>query len=188
MRTVQLVKEKALLLCTVAGMLMAGCAGKTIQYPPFPDQAKKVEDPTKARVYLIRTGGMNGQTRFIFYGTGPAATGPKVAPGQWVPAVPQFGLYPQNPTPESPWRMIGEVSSGAYLCWEEPPRVLKVPLQEGKSYGITNLNLMAGNVYYLDATTPGFWGPTANVQIMSDEEGQALLKHCRPPDGYGGSN
>lgn len=188
MRTVRSLKEIALLCFAFAVvLLMAGCAGTTMQYPPFPDQTKRVEDPTKVRVYLIRPpGGMNAQAEYFFYGTGPAATGPKVDPRQWRPAVPQIGIYPKNPTPDSPWRLIGEVASGAYLCWEEPPHVLTVPFHEGKTYSITNLNLVAGNVYYLRATSPGFWGPTANMEIMNEEEGQALLKQCRPPDDYGG--
>jgi len=172
-----------------AALLCTGCAGRTTQYPLFPDQAKRIEDPAKARVYLIRPpGGMNANARFLFYGTGPAATGPKVDPREWLPVEPLLGMYPQNPSPESPWRMIGEVASGTYLCWEEPPRILLLPTYQNKTNGVTSLNLAAGNVYYLRATMPGFWHIRSDVDIIPEEEGQALLKKCRPPAGYGGEN
>jgi hypothetical protein len=163
-----------------AALLCTGCAGRTTQYPLFPDQAKRIEDPAKARVYLIRPpGGMNANARFLFYGAGPAATGPKVDPREWLPVEPLLGMYPQNPSPESPWRMIGEVASGTYLCWEEPPRVLEL-----RDTG--PINLTAGNVYYLRVRTPAF--SAFKLDFINEEEGQALLKKCRPPAGYGREN
>jgi len=70
---------RAILICTpcVAALLLAGCAA-TIQYPPFPDQAKKVEDPTKARIYLMRKEKFYGSAVGInFFGSGSdAAVGP----------------------------------------------------------------------------------------------------------------
>jgi len=169
----------------IATLLCTGCVhGRSIQYPPFPDQTKRIEDPSKARVYLIRApGGMNAQAGFNFYGTGPAATGPKVDPKQWLPAIPQFGIYPQNPTPDSPWRMIGQVAAGSYLCWEEPPHVLTLPTYQHKTNGIVQLNLEAGHVYYLRATIPD-WPARAHVDIMDEEEAHELLKKCRPPSDY----
>jgi len=162
----------------LAALLLAGCAGTSIQYPPFPDQTKRIEDPAKARIYLVRPpGGINAQGRFIFYGIGPAATGPRVDPRQWLPAAPIFGVYPENPAPDSPWRTIGEIVAGSYLCWEEPPRVLKL-----RDTG--PINLTAGNVYYLRIRSPAF--AALKLEVISDEEGQALLKECRPPGGYGG--
>lgn len=47
MKTVQLV------VGCVASLLLAGCAS-TRQFVPLPDQAKKVEDLTKGRIYVIR--------------------------------------------------------------------------------------------------------------------------------------
>jgi hypothetical protein len=167
-------------------LLGAGCANRsTIQYPPFADQAKTIEDPTKARIYFIRpSGGMNSRAKFIFYGTGPAATGPKVDPREWQTAVPILGIYPKNPTLESPWRMIGEVDSGTYLCWEEPPRILQLPAYQNKTNSVTSLNLMAGNVYFIRASGPGFWNPRSRMDIISEDEGRMLLKKCSPPKGY----
>jgi hypothetical protein len=121
---------------------------------------------------------MNAQTRLVFYGTGPVATGPKVDPREWLPPAPLFGIFPENPTPDSPWRLIGEVASGAYICWEEPPRVLEL-----RDTG--PIHLTAGNVYYLRVKTPAF--SALKLDVINDEEGQALLKECRPPGGYGGT-
>jgi hypothetical protein len=164
-------------LCTgLAALLLAGCAATSIQYPPFPDQTKKVEDPTKARIYAIRPpGGMNAKERFKFWGAGPAATGPKVDPREWIPAVPQLGIYPPNPSPDSPWRMIGEIAAGSYICWEEPPDVLTMRNN-------APMNLLAGNVYYLRVTMPALGN--ARAEPIDEKEGQALLKKSRPPAGY----
>jgi hypothetical protein len=168
-------------LCTgMAVLLLTGCAGTSIQYPPFPDQTKTVEDPAKARVYLIRPpGAINNHAKFVFYGTGPAATGPKVDPLQWLQPFPLFGIYPQNPTPDSPWRIIGEIAAGSYICWEEPPRVLEL-----RDTG--SINLTAGNVFYLRVRTPAF--STLKLDVINEEEGQALLKKCQPPGGYDAEN
>jgi hypothetical protein len=164
----------------IAMLLLAGCAGTSIQYPIFPDQSKRIEDPAKARVYVIRPkGGMNTRTRFVFYGTGPAATGPKIEPRAWLSPVPLLGIFPENPTPDSPWRIIGEVASASYICWEEPPRVLEL----GDSKPV---NLMAGNVYYLRVRAPAF--SPLKLDFINEEEGEALLKKCAPPGGYGGKN
>ena len=38
---------------------LAGCASTT-QFAPFPDQAKRVEDPSKARIYVVRTASVGG--------------------------------------------------------------------------------------------------------------------------------
>lgn len=183
MRTVQHFKERVLLFCAAAAvLLLAGCAGRTIQYPAFPDQTKRIEDPSKARVYLIRPPGGGGT--LLLYGAGFAAVGPRVDPRPWAPPelgypapAPQvFGFYPQNPAPDTPWRTIGELASGSYMCWEQPPEVLTLPRNP--------LNLLAGNVYYLRVTTPGAWVPRLQVDLISEEEGQALLKKCKPPAGY----
>jgi hypothetical protein len=165
-------------MCCAA--LGAGCAGTSIQYPPFPNQTKRVENPADARVYLIRpSGAMNNRAKFVFYGTGPAATGPRVDPQEWQPAVPLLGIFPENPTPDSPWRIVGEVASGTYICWEEPPRTFV--LQNAGP-----INLIAGNVYYLRIRTPAF--SLARIDVINEEEARTLLKNCRPPNDYGGRN
>ncbi|MGI6495010.1 MAG: hypothetical protein ACOX5G_02795 [Kiritimatiellia bacterium] len=41
------------LLALLAAALLAGCAS-TYQYVPLPDQGKTVEDPAKARIYIVR--------------------------------------------------------------------------------------------------------------------------------------
>jgi len=42
-----------LIIVAICMALLAGCASTT-QYVPFPDQSKRVEDPSKARIYVVR--------------------------------------------------------------------------------------------------------------------------------------
>jgi hypothetical protein len=41
------------LAITIAAIIMTGCVG-TRQYVPLPDQTKTLEDPAKARIYVMR--------------------------------------------------------------------------------------------------------------------------------------
>ena len=169
----------------IIALISAGCVHHpTIQYPPFPDQAKRVEDPGKARLYLIRPkGGMNPEVDFLFYGIDPAATGPRFDPQQKFIFIPG-GLHPENPNPNSRWRLVGRLSPGDYLCWEEPPHPLTLQKVSGKTNTVFTLDLTAGNVFYLKAAIPGWFTPSPTLEPISEEEGQALLKSCRPPDDY----
>ena len=42
-----------LILGVVCTDLLVGC-GSTTQYVPLPDQSKRIEDPSKARIYVVR--------------------------------------------------------------------------------------------------------------------------------------
>jgi hypothetical protein len=172
-------------------VIFSGCVnGPTRQYPKFPDQTKRVADPSMARVYLIRPKkGLNQQVPVNFYGNDSAAIGPRVDPvRESRPVIPQLGLFAQNPRANSRWRMIGQVAAGSYLCWEEPPHVFALQGIQGKTNSLFSLNLTAGNVYYLCASTPGFWMPRSVIESISEEEGLALLKESKPPDDYRNRN
>jgi hypothetical protein len=43
----------------VCALFLSGCAA-TKQYAPFPDQAKRMEDPSKARIYVMRPASAGG--------------------------------------------------------------------------------------------------------------------------------
>ena len=43
--------------------LLAGCVSTT-QYVPLPDQSKRIEDPGKARIYVVRPTGFGGAVSF----------------------------------------------------------------------------------------------------------------------------
>ncbi|MGN6643656.1 MAG: hypothetical protein ACTHKU_11730 [Verrucomicrobiota bacterium] len=158
--------------------------GPTRQYPPFPDQSKRIEDPDKARVYLIRPEkGLNSGVGFIFYGSDPVANGPRFDPRSQGPAVPLLGIFPPNVMPQTPQRLIGEVAAGAYLCWEESPHCFITRTIQGQT-NLLSIDLQAGHVYYLRASIPGFWRPECTVEQISEEEGQRMLTKSRPPDDY----
>lgn len=89
-----------------------------------------------------------------------------------------------NPDPNSRWRLIGQVGTGSYLCWEEPPHVLTLEKTRGKTNTVFNLDLTAGNVFYLRASIPGFLKPTPTLESITEEEGQMLLQKCLPPNDY----
>jgi hypothetical protein len=46
-------KPLVALSIALCALLLIGCAS-TIQYPPFADQTKTIEDPEKARIYVMR--------------------------------------------------------------------------------------------------------------------------------------
>lgn len=185
MRTVRwLTKERVLLLCIAAGaLLLAGCV-TTCQYPPFPDQSKRVEDPTKARIYVVRSSAvLGGGEPVIFSGTDSAATGPVYDPHYNFP-FPQFGLTAGN-YKDLRLRRIGELGPKSYLCFEIPPRPFSIERIEGDTNSVYTLDLKAGNVYYLRASTRmGFVHDKSVIEKISDEEGLRILKECKPPQSY----
>ena len=160
------IKLMVLLGSFAVGMmvLLTGCAS-SIQYPPFPDQSKKVEDASKARLYLIRPARFWGAANiFRYYETSPAAIGPRLG---------------------DRLRMIGEMSSGSYLCWESPPGLRVIQSSQGNPKTNVQLDLAAGNVYYFRASLRGGWsGPRPCINVISSDEGQRLLKKCKPPNNY----
>jgi hypothetical protein len=155
-----------IILCFSA-LLLAGCAA-TIQYPAFPDQTKRVEDPGKARIYLIRKEKFFGSAVGInFFGSDPGvAVGPLV------------GTHTRM-------RLVGTIGPGSYLCWEEKPHSFTFPKTSGDTNSLYTLDLMAGEVYYLRIYIHSGWTKvTTKVDVLNETEGKALLKHCQPPSDY----
>jgi hypothetical protein len=148
-------------LCATA-LFLAGCAS-TKQYAPLPDQTKRVQDPTKARIYLIRPARVLGYAvSFQFSATGPEATGPYVSKS---------------------FRMVGELGPGRYLCWERSPGPMEMNLDERNPNHVFMVHLEAGKVYYLRAFIRGGWGPPRGaVELLTNEKGESLLKQCKPPE------
>src|SRR3954470_20681504 len=90
-------------------LLLTGCA-RTIQYPRFPDQTKTIEDPSKARLYVIRPAKFWGSMDSIrFTATGPSALGPRIGG----------------------FRIAGELGPASYLCWETAPGSMLIQKHEG---------------------------------------------------------
>jgi len=154
-------------LC-LAPLLLAGCA-HTLQYPPFPDQAKKIDDPTKARVYVMRKEKFFGSAVGIqFFGASSdgIATGPIVA---------------RSPKK----RLIGEIGPASFICWEQAPGPFVFTTIEDNPNSVETLNLEAGNVYYLRVYIHSGWTTaTVRAKVLDEKEGAQLLKHCQPPDDY----
>ncbi len=163
-QTRKITKEKALLLCAAIGMLFLGGCASTLQFPPFPDQTKKVEDPGKARIYVIRKEKVFGAgEQFPIYGPDSTASGPRVSKGGS--------------------RLIGKVGPGSYICWEELPGAYPLQRVSRDPASVCTLDLVAGNVYYL-RVHENWSGLKAVLDILDDKEGQRLLKKCEPPDAY----
>jgi len=170
-------------LCAAA-LFLTGCAA-TYQYPPFPDQAKKVEDPSKARIYVIRPAKViMGGVPLIFYGTDWAATGPVFDPDQKL-ILPLFGVLPDNYSKDVHLRRIGEIGPHSYICWETLPHVFLLQRIEGDAKTTFSIDLKAGNVYYFRASTrPGWIANKSIIEMVSEPEGLALLKGAHPPRDY----
>jgi hypothetical protein len=170
----RVLKHRSFLFLAMAALLFTSCAAPkflsspTIQYPPFPDQAKKVEDPAKARVYLMRKEKfMSAGVGIQFFGShSEAAVGPVV------------NSYAQM-------RLIGEIGPASYICWEETPRPFTFQKISDDTNSVTTLNLTAGNVYYLRAYIHnGLAKFTTRVDVLNEKDGQSMLKNLRPPDDY----
>jgi hypothetical protein len=159
----------------LALVLLTGCiSSPTLQYPPFPNQAKRIDDPSKARVYVMRPGSYLGEQPLIFYGEDWAATGPVFDPTLY------SGHYDK-----ARLRRIGEIGGGGYICWETPPHPFRIEKTEGETNSVFTLNLLAGNVYYLKATANMTWTrATSSIEVVPEEEGIRLLKQCKPPNSY----
>jgi len=155
-----------LILCLVP-LLLVGCAG-TLQYPPFPDQTKKVEDSAKARIYVMRKEKFVGSAVGIqFYG-----------PASDVASGPILGRSPKK-------RLIGEIGPASYICWEEPPGPFLFTTIENDPNSAETLNLEAGHVYYLRLYFHTGWTTaTIRAKVLDEKEGQQMLKHCNPPNDY----
>jgi hypothetical protein len=166
---------RTILICApcLAAFLLAGCtapqfmSATTDQYKPFPDQTKTVEDPAKSRIYLMRKEKFFGAGEgFEFYSSSPDATGPRMD-------------YSEK------FRLIGKVGPASYICWEETPHPLTMQSRQGGTNSLETIDLQAGHVYYLQAYFRTGWkGPSPQIRVLSDEEGQEMLKGCQPPPAY----
>jgi len=148
-------------MCSVAAMV-AGCA-HTTQFASMPDQSKAVENPAKARIYLVRTAKVFGDGVGIqFYMTGSGSVG-------------AFG--------ENSSRFVGEIGPGHYLCWEVTPGIIKLNLVQGDPKSAVELKVDAGQTWYLRAyIRAGLIAPKAAIDVVPEAEGKALLKRCKPPN------
>jgi len=145
-------------------LALSGCAS-TIQYPPFPDQTKRIEDPNKARIYLIRPPAVGGQGVAIrYYENTPEAIGPRIARSS---------------------RMVGELGPGSYLCWEAHPGERSIQTVEGETNSINSFKLQAGEVYFFKISIRPGWTTARNVIEPIDEaKGRSILRKCNPPADY----
>jgi hypothetical protein len=174
----------ALPVCGLLLLFLTGCA-QTLQYPPFPDQAKRIEDPAKARIYVLRSGGAYGAAGpIVIFGSDRTATGPTFDPSQKF-VEPLFGVLPDNYNVNKAMRRIGEVGPKSYICWETPPHSMAIQRVEGDSDSTYTIDLQAGSVYYFRAhVRPGWIENKFIVEEMPEDQALKLLKECKPPNSY----
>ena len=173
----------SIVLC-LSPLLLAGCA-QTLQYPPFPDQAKRIEDPAKARIYVLRSGGaFGGEAPVVIFGSDWAATGPTFDPSQKV-VLPLFGVVPENYNVNKAMRRVGELGPHSYICWETPPHPMAIQRVQGDNNSTYTLELKAGSVYYFRAhMRPGWIENKSVVEEIPEDQALKLLKECKPPNSY----
>ena len=170
----------------IAVLLLAGCATTTtLQYPPFPDQAKQIQDPAKARIYVMRGPSVLGNAESsIIYGFDWTATGPAYDPSRKF-IIPLFGIVEDNYDKNKEVRRIGELGTHSYICWETPPHVMEFQRVEGDTNSTYKIDVQAGKVYYLSAHMRAGWLKDKTVlEELPEDEGLKLLKECKPPNSY----
>jgi hypothetical protein len=139
---------------------LAGCVS-TWQSPDPPDLTKRIEDSGKARLYVLRTAQVFGDA---------------LAMESWLkgPSLDRHGL-------------TGALGPGGYLCWELEPgplAVLKSSHRKRTSANFLWLELLAGHVYYVRLSThAGLLRPYIRARLLTDDEGESLLKRCKPRKG-----
>lgn len=76
--------------------------------------------------------------------------------------------------------LIGNTGPRGYLCWEREPGTVKLTsVSVGRV--ATEMTVAAGGVYYVRQTVdPGFVYGKSSLTIVSEKEGLALLKSCKP--------
>lgn len=105
-------------------LFLSGCAS-TLQYPAFPDQTAQVQDPAKARVYVMRPSKfLDPADAILIYETDADNSLPQIGYGR--------GL-------------IGELGPASYLCWETEPRSVLL----GRPLHPITLKLIKNHAYYL---------------------------------------
>jgi hypothetical protein len=170
----------------IAALLLTGCISRpTLQYPPFPDQTKKIQDPAKARIYVMRgANAIGGAESAMVYGFDWTATGPAYDPSRKF-VVPQFGIVQDNYDKNKEVRRIGELGTHSYICWETPPHVMEFQRVEDDTNSNYTVDVQAGKVYYLRARMRAGWLKDKTIlEELPEDEGLKLLKECKPPNAY----
>jgi len=145
------------LLCLGGLMAVAGCAS-TEQYG---ENVQTELSPTKARIYVMRT------ARFIGDGTAVEIS--------------MSGI--QRRTGRDYSHIIGLLGPKSYLCWDAPPGEVFLSIAEGELGNKKELSLEGGETYYLRVTFGGgYVAPEYGLELLTDTEGKALLKKCKPPN------
>jgi hypothetical protein len=149
-----MIHKVALLFCCLA---LSACAGVSRQQVRMPEQEVELEDPTGTRIYFLR----KTQT----YGKSLAVT---VRDGD---------------------TEIGRIAQQDYLCWEGFPgrRLITAVLERrsidgGDVESYLDLPGEPGQVYYCAAECEAGNYGKLKIELLSPEDGRALLKHRQPAD------
>jgi len=139
-------------------MAVAGCAS-TEQNADVGNVQSEVS-PNKARIYVMRTA--------RFFGDGTAFE------------LSMSGI--QRETGRDYSRVIGQLGPKSYLCWDAAPGVAYLSFEEGEPGNKKELTLQGGQTYYLRVMLrEGYLSPEFILESLTEVEGKALLKKCKPP-------
>jgi hypothetical protein len=80
-------------------------------------------------------------------------------------------------------KVIGSTGPKSYLCWEQTPGYVTISAT-ADNVGEVEVNVMAGQVNYIIQKLHFGWITTDNqLNIVSEGDGKAALKKCKPPTG-----
>ena len=147
-------------LGTLALTVLSGCTSQHQQLVHFPDQKQLVEDPEKARIYVIRE------------------------PWLW-----NLASHMQLVTVRDGDTTIGSIAGHrGYLCWEREPGQANISCAGDKG-GIL-VTVEKGRAHYILQHLEPVWGTmvapgggqmATRLESVNEERGKRELSKCKPP-------
>lgn len=148
-------KAPLLLAICAVSLLVSGCAAW--QCVPFPNQAQRIDDHSKARIYVILDG------------------------SALPPPDPDAPNIPVAMNVSDDGQFIGALGRGGLLCWERPPGETIITCTAVGASSLT-LNVEPDNVYYVfQHLIEGNFGVRNQLVLEDEYSAQELLKYCHAP-------
>ena len=147
-------KSTLLFVIGIIAVLLCGCAETTQQIVPFPDQSKTVEDPAKARIYVMRPSGF-----------GSALVSPVADAGIFMGYTGPHGyLCWERPAGQTVISCSSMVESRS-----APGNAVTLTVQTGRVYYVFQHSRMASPI------------ARTELEVVDEAKGEQVLKKCRAP-------
>jgi len=135
-------------------VFLAGCA-VSHQSVPIPNLSAKLDDPAKARIYVLYP--PTGYINEYFIDSGQEIT---ISDGD---------------------KFIGWSEPHGFLCWERPPGRASIMLRSN-TFSQLDLEVKAGEVYYVvTRMTMELWKNRYDLELVNETTGSYELSRCSSP-------